>query len=381
MSPVTIGSFIFGFLWLVGWGFKPESQPDYYFYVIFYAVFFYLGGVLALGKSTMDYERMLTSQDRKIFGSTNDLAILVALIIGVIVMSVRLPQFVFGIMSGSNLRQLEYVVRFGGGVGSVFLQVSPIILFHLLIKKDFSRTVQMLLIILSILLAVCVPVKTHILNAILLIAFLSYINNPQILRFLLGRGIISIMLITTFLMLTSLLRAETDDFVIDIIVLKLRQYTTFNIGNLAYDMQYFQGYSLGRHSFSQVYDLISTLFLGERGIDRSLSQGGIYSVIDGRFLNRLSPGTNMATAVQPFVWDFGIAFALVACFAYGFALNRIACVALRWQSPALLAISFLCSVFFFWDFDLFETRYVGIVAIFAFAKIFDTFIPKRERRK
>lgn len=364
INPVYIGSIVFFLCFVLG-KFNYEGNVPNYNITILYMLFFVLGGATAGFIFNIDkrlkYQknfgfRKLPKLLHEIFLAIYCLAIFVSLL--------RLFLIFKLIINGYDLRFIEYNVRTGGAIASMLVQILPIVAFYILLTSDNKKRI----IFLSILTTICcfaIPIKTHIISSLLII-YLALVIKSNSLTSVLLTSIKVFFFVLFFLFITIYLRSpdQTFDLIIDKLWLTFRQYTSFNLANLALELNSSMPLTSGLHTFSQIIDLSHFLTYGERFIDRNIGNSGLNSVVDGRKLLVLSRGTNMSTAIRPWVWDFGAQVAFLVSYLYGFFLVFLAYVSLITRFYSFYGISYLCGFFYFWDFDLFEIRFQFIYLLF-----------------
>ena len=365
-NPVTVGSFVFFISFLIGL-FGYESNVDNYYYTLFYPFIFLISGLFFT--KLLNVENLKYSVSRQ---SSYNIVVdffLFLFYLSVFFSSIKLLQIIYSLSAGNNLRVVERLVVFGGPLGSVLIQILPCLLFNYLLQNRHKPKV--LFIILGVIGCFAIPVKTHVISSlILLFLALSLISKNSSFFSLFKKALIFLLIVLLILFLTMYFRLDGAEFsfVIEKFWLTFRHYTSFNVGNLALEFSNPYPLTFGLHTFSQVLDLTHFLTYGERFIDRNLGGGGLYSVVDGRFLIRISPGTNMAGAPTVWIWDFGLLASFLFTILYAFIIILLVKIALVLRLYILYGVSYLIGFFFFWDFDLFETRF-QVVYILCFFSI------------
>ena len=357
-TPVGIGTLIFSSFFILGLT-GDEGQVHHYFTTLWFLFLFLLGGLLGCEKAYFNflYHGGLTRSNplhylEKIF--------IFIFIVCAFVAFMRILQIIVFLTQGLSLREVERVVRFGGVVGSILVQIMPIIGFALLLSSRGRLFV--IISLLCLMGAFAIPIKTHVIASLVLISVAIWCKDIDT-KYKYMLIVLPVFLLFSLLFAVNLLRGhDQSDF--DFLLL-IRHYTSFNIGNLALEIENVGvlAYTYGIHTFSQIIDLWSFLLTGERFIDREIGNSGLNSVVDGRVLIRVVEGVNMSTSVTPWLWDFGLIGAPLFSFLYGYILNKFTSFAIKYGFKLLIGVFYLCGVFFFWDFDLFETRFQFIYII------------------
>lgn len=370
IHPVYLGTLIFVLCFFIG-KLGYEGQTYDYNLTLLFPFFFFLGGVVSSSLFNINNALIDKSNNEDFFRLPKlfDQAIRGLYIFGVLFASVRLFFIIKFIMQGYDLRFIEYNVRMGGALASLLIQILPLLAFYVILTEK-SRKKITILVIITTFCCFAIPIKTHIIASILIV-YLSFIIKSREFKRIIITSLKVIISVVGILFLTIYLRSpeNTLEFILDALWLTFRHYTSFNIANLALELNTKHHLTYGIHTFSQIIDTAHYLLYQERFIDRSLGNGGVNSVVDGRELLVVSVGTNMSTAVRAWVWDFGLNIALLICFLYGLLISLIAYLGIKTRFYSLYAVAYLCGVFFFWDFDLFETRFQIIYFIFIFLSV------------
>lgn len=364
INPVYMGSLIFSLCFFLG-KLNYEGYVHNYNFTIIYMFFFLFGGYTA--NFIFNIGNTIAFKKNTSFNHLPKLLHEIMLFIyclAIFVSLIRLFLITQFIMQGYDLRYIEYNVRFGGALASILVQLLPIIAFYIFLTLQDKKRILFL----AILTTVCcfaIPIKTHIISSVLII-YLAIVIKSSSFPTVAINTFKTIFFVLFFLFLTVYLRSpeQSFEFIIDKLWLTFRHYTSFNIANLALELDSSIPLTYGLHTFSQIIDISHLITYGERFIDRGLGNSGLNSVVDGRKLTVLSLGTNMSTAIRPWVWDFGIGVAFLLSYLYGASLMFLAYVGLITRFYCIYGVSYLCGVFFFWDFDLFETRFQVIYILF-----------------
>ena len=209
-----------------------------------------------------------------------------------------------------------------------------------------------------------IPLKTYLLGLFIMLLLSNIEENKVKLIHVVSFGFLGLILIP----LISILRVpkeyretmfESNEAVIEYSLDELRYYTSYNIANLTLELTTSERRN-GLNIFGQLIDpVVYFATMGEnRLIQRNRSQGGIYHVLDGRKVQAFKKGVNMSTAFRAFIYDFGITGVLIGVLTY--ILLAALYFKLRHNSryKTLRITLLMVGLFCFWDWDLFETRYI-----------------------
>lgn len=257
-------------------------------------------------------------------------------------------------------RSVEYALS-GAPVLSLLTLLSTVyVVIYGLTAPSLRRFTDNILYILCFFTFFAIPIKTHFIFGLILNLIAVIIRTYKIPKL----SYLVILIPFVLILIFDNLRSSGDNdyvFTQELAILKVRQYTSFNISNLSLELNN-NNYGLGAHSFGQLLDPVIYLatFGGKRIVDREVTDGGQFHPVDGRSIETYSVGSNMGTYARPFVYDFGFFIGFVVSLLY-FLLLLIAEHYFRKKGRLYLvpySIMLLISIFSFWDLDIFETRYI-----------------------
>ena len=357
INPLSLSGFTLLLSALFGLTGKEHEVVNFNFHLLYFLLLFISG----LGLSYLAPKNTNPQRDFKPPKGIRNLA-LVSLFVSCIQLARVLPLYAKGIF---NPRLIEYSLSGTPILTQISLIQIPFLFYYILSHSDYRKK-NKILFVLALISTVIIPIKTFLVNAIVLITVAAFFKGTLKVK----RVILTTSFILILIPLVSFLRIKTakpdyqisdSSAILEFASEELRRYTSFNISNLcleSYDINVPP--RLGKNVFGQLADpILYFLSLGqERIIDRSISKGGLYHVIDGRFLKTYYPGANMGTAIRSFIYDFDLV-GYIIFYLTMIILSLIYYNCLKSEKLSLIsAILLLVGLFSFWDWDLFETRYI-----------------------
>jgi len=354
LNPAFIGGLVFILTWFIGKFGEESFVSNYDFTLIYGLILISIGLSFYILRFSGYYIYIPDKIPRRI------------LYFAILAIVVNLYRFisVFSYFLTFNPRLVEANLAGNPVMTQIgFLSLPYIFYFNLCQTKS---KFQKVLYYFSFLSVIVIPIKTHIITTIVLIYIAKYFSgnlNRLKLVIVILFGFMLVPAFTLIRMKAAVPVVSNNNFALEenFLVLELKKYTTYNVSNLALELENDDCHTYGRHIFGQLLDpMIYFLTLGNnRIIDRSNTDDGRRHPIDGRLMIQFSEGSNMGTSFRPFVYDFGRLGSLVSVFVFYSFINLIYFVILSKKNLQFTAAIFLTmALFTFWDFDWFETRYI-----------------------